>query len=333
MKKPISILIVLLVLSSCEKEELTPDKNFSTEINFDVSEWILNDKDITCVDFDVDGNAWIVSGNELIFYDNGKTKTYDAGAEIIDLAVAPNRDVWLGTREGLARFSGGHFKFYTEENSGLPRNYTHSVEVAPNGKVWFCSAAHDLGGLMNYDGRRFKLFSPENSILNQHVIQNLKIDKDNNIYFHSQGTVGNTAVFTVSNNGNWEQLGDDAAFYWLISLDVASDSKVYVSTDHSLSSCFGCYTNEILYSQGDKWKVLETPFDLKFLPRFFLDKRDYIWVINSGSDYFSYSVFDGNEWHRSEEGQIPEVFIKSVKVDNQNNIWFCTEEGIFISNQ
>ena len=209
-----SILIVLLALLSCEKEEV-PSHNYSPEINFDVSEWILKDKDISCVDFDKDGNAWIASGSDLIFYNNGEIKTYDAGAGIMDLAVAPTRDVWLGTREGLARFSDGNFKYYTEENSGIPRNYVPEVEITLNGKVWFSSAAHDLGGLMSYDGRRFNLFTPDNSILNQHVIQNLKVDNDNNVYFNTSGKVGKAAVFKVSNNNNLERPGGDAVSYWI----------------------------------------------------------------------------------------------------------------------
>ena len=119
-----------------------------------------------------------------------------------------------------------------------------------------------------------------------------------------------------------------------MSLDVSSDGKVYVSTDHSLSSCFGCYTDEILYCENDKWNALERPFDLSFIPLMFLDKRDYIWVTyNSPNDYFCFYVFDGTEWHRSEEGQIPEFYYNDVKTDNKNNIWFCTHDGIFILKQ
>ncbi len=60
-------MIVLLVLFAYEKDEFSAEKNYSAEINFDVSEWILVGRNITCVDFDKDENAWIASGGELIF--------------------------------------------------------------------------------------------------------------------------------------------------------------------------------------------------------------------------------------------------------------------------
>ncbi len=333
MKKSISILIFFLILFACEKDEFPSEKKFSTEINFDVSEWILEGRNITCVDFDKDGNAWIASGSELIFYDGNKLKTHEVGSAILDLAVAPNGDVWLGTREmGLARFSNGNFEYYTEKNAGLPRNYTHNVEVTSDGKVWFCSAGHDLGGLMCFDGRKFELFSPENSIINQHVIQNLEVDTHDNVYLNTSGKVGKATVFKIDGNNNIEQLGIDASFYWISSLAVTSNKQVYIETDHSLSSCYGCFEDEILLFNLGNWEKIETNFN--FYNQIFIDKRDFIWTMGEvDRDHYSLFVFDGDEWQRSAKGQIPEIYIKSVKVDNQNNIWFCTEEGIFILNQ
>ena len=330
MNARILVLFVLFVLFSCEKDEInSPD--FSSEINFDVTEWILKDRDISCVDFDKDGFAWMASGKELISYNNREIEIYDSGATITDIAVAPNGIVWLGTREGLARFSGGKFKFYSEENAGLPRNYVHSLGVASNGKVWFCSAAGDLGGLMSYDGRRFKLFSPENSILNQHVIQNLKIDRDDNVYFNSMGQVGKAIIYKIGSNNNMEKPGGETSLYWISDLDINSKGAIYFMVDYSLSSYSG-NKNFVGYVVGNKWNKLENQAD--FYPKVFIDKRDYIWTMGSiGGDYFSFFVYDGKQWKRSEKDQIPEKYFKSIKVDNQNNIWFCTSEGIFILHQ
>ena len=335
MKKLYLFTIPLLLLFSCNKHDEIVLNKFSEEINFDISEWVLKGENITCVDFDKDGNAWIASGSNLIFYDGLNMQSYSAGTVIQDVSVAPDGKVWLGTKEkGLARFSKGEFTFFTSENAGLPRDYVHEVEVAPNRKVWFSSSAHNLGGLMCYDHGTFSLFTPENSIMNQHVIQNLKVDRDNQVFFASMGTVGSAAVFRIDNQNNWKQLNEEGGFYWVSAVDLTSKIEPVLTTDHSLSSCMGCYENEVFIYQNGKWQNIETDFEVGFFNRMFVDKRDYIWVQgNKQGDYSSYFVYDGLNWHRSAEGQIPEVFIKSVKVDNQNNIWFCTDEGIFILKQ
>jgi ligand-binding sensor domain-containing protein len=96
----------------------------------------------------------------------------------------------------------------------------------------------------------------------------------------------------------------------------------------------GCYENEVFIYQNCKWQNMETDFEVEFSNRMFVDKRDYIWVQGSKQrDYSGYFVYDGQNWHRSAEGQIPEVVIKGVSVDHQNNIWFCSDEGIFILRQ
>lgn len=329
--------LLIILLFSCGKENLEDnpaEKVYSAEINFDISEWILKDKDISCVDFDKDGNAWIASGSELIFYNNGEIKTYEVGSTILAISVASNGTVWLGTRDkGLASFSNNKFTYYNSENSGLPRDLILDVETSPDGSVWFSSSAHQLGGLMHYDGQ-FELFTPENSPINQNLILGVKINAEGEVYFFSEGTVTEAKVFLTDGKNKWSKLGGEVVFYWIAALDLTSKSEPVVVTDHSLSSCMGCYENEVAIYQRGKWNVIEHDFDIHFFNRLFIDKRDYIWVQGSDQgDYSGYFVFDGNEWHRSKKGQIPEVYIKSVKVDNQNNIWFCTEEGIFILNQ
>ena len=335
--KTLSIFFIsLFFLFSCYIDDEVVPNPFSDEINFDISEWVLKGENTTCVDFDSDGNAWIASGSHLIFYDGLNTQSYSAGTVIQDVSVAPDGKVWLGTKEkGLARFSNGEFTFYTSENAGLPRDYVNEVEVAPNGKVWFGSCAHNLGGLMCYDNGTFSLYTPENSMLNQHVVQNLKVDRDSRVYFVTLSTVGNAAVFSIDNQNNWKQLGGDASFYWISSLGVNAKDEVFVIVDYSLSSYSG-YENYLAFFDGKKWEKLESDFYFSILPRMTIDKRDYIWVYGYGTvegDYPGYFVYDGREWHRSEEGQIPEVFIKGVKADSQNNIWFCSDEGIFILRQ
>lgn len=333
MKYFIFLVIAAYFLSSCDKDESF--NQYNSSINFEVSDQILEGEKVKCVDFDSEGNAWIAIGSNLQFYNGKISGTYEVNSEIQDLSVGPDGKVWIATKDrGLALFSGGKFTYYTKENSGLPRDLIIAVEAAPDGSVWFSSSAHMLGGLVHFDGKDFELFTPENSILNQNLIIDLKIDRKGNIFFTSEGTVTEAKVFMIDKRRGMIALGDDTKFYWIGSLDVNSKSEAIVADDHSLSSCFGCYTDAISIYRNGNWTKIEADFDLGFLNRMFVDKRDFIWVQGSmKSDYRSYFVFDGDEWHRSPKNQFNDAFIYSVKVDPHNNIWFCTEDGIYILNQ
>ncbi|MBA4410156.1 MAG: two-component regulator propeller domain-containing protein [Bacteroidota bacterium] len=329
----ILLIIAAYFLSSCDENE--PFSQLNSSISFDVSDQILDGEKVACVDFDPNGNAWIASGSSLIFYEGRKFKTYDAGSAILDVSVGPDGKIWLATKDrGLALFSDGKFTYYTMQNSGLPRDLIIAVEAAPDGSVWFSSSAHKLGGLMHFDGKEFELFTPENSILNQNLIIDMKIDRQGNVFFTSEGTVTQAKVFMIDKRRRMTALGGDTKFYWIGSLDVNSKSEAIAATDHSLSSCWGCYTDAIWVYRKGSWNKIEADFDLGFMNRMFVDKRDFIWVQGSvKGDYQSYFVFDGDEWHRSPKDQFPDVFIYSVKVDPHNNIWFCTNDGIYILNQ
>jgi ligand-binding sensor domain-containing protein len=331
--KLIPIIFAFLMVFSCKKKDDFPD-TFKSGIKFDVSEHILEGESVSCVDFDSDGIAWIGAGSNLISYKREVISTWDVGSYVRDLSVGPDGKVWIATKDrGLALFDEGKFTYFTMQNSGLPRDVIIAVEAAPDGTVWFSCSAHMLGGLMHFDGKKFELFTPENSILNQNLVLDLKVDKQGNVFLSAEGTVGQSKIFMIDNRNRWTSLNDNG-FYWIGALDVNSKSEAIVADDHSLSSSRVGHDNAVYIYQNSKWNKLASDFELDFFNRLFVDKRDYIWVQGSKEgDYQSYFVYDGQDWHRSKKSQMPEDFVYSVKVDPYNNIWFCTNEGIYILNQ
>lgn len=331
--KLIPVIFAFLMAFSCNEKNDFPD-TYKSEIKFDVSEHILDGKSVSCVDFDSEGVAWIGTGSSLISYKRKEIGSWDVGSDIRDLSVGPDGKIWIATKDrGLALFDDGKFTYFTMQNSGLPRDLIIDVEAAPDGTVWFSCSAHMLGGLMHYDGKKFDLFTPENSILNKNLITDIRIDNKGNVFVSTGGTVTEVNVYKIDSRNRWTALSGES-FYWIGALDVNSKSEAIVATDHSLSSCMGCYTNAVYVYRDKKWNTLKAEFELNYVYCMFVDKRDYIWVLGSKEgDYQSYFVFDGQDWHRSKKGQIPEDFIYSVKVDPYNNIWFCTNKGIYILNQ
>ena len=63
------------------------------------------------------------------------------------------------------------------------------------------------------------------------------------------------------------------------------------------------------------------------------DKRNYLWNVKFGvQDVKRLSVYDGKNWHQPPE-DFPDDFINSIEVDEENNIWLGTNNGIYILNQ
>ena len=63
------------------------------------------------------------------------------------------------------------------------------------------------------------------------------------------------------------------------------------------------------------------------------DKRNFLWVGKLiAREHKLLSVYDGNKWHEAPE-EFPDVFIHCIEVDENNNIWLGTDNGIYILNQ
>ena len=326
------MLFVLLTVS-CEKDSSV--NSFPAEVSFDVSNRLLEGQPITCIDFDEQGNAYIGSGSKLHYSNGSIQKTYTLDYPILDLAVAPDQTVWIGTSGGgLCHFTQSEFEWFTTENAGLPRDYVMNVEAAPDGKIWFASCAHRLGGLGIYDGRKFTFLTPENSPLNQNIIDDIEIDAEGSVYIATTGTVGRTNIYRIKDN-LWRCLGnEEGTFYWVMSFTIGPSGSIYLVEDFCLASFFA--TNRFFKFINDEWENIDLAEnqEISFFSTIKADKRDYCWVSTSGNKGLVLCVYDGKSWIFSPEDVISGNIITVIETDYDNNIWIGTyTDGIFILNQ
>jgi ligand-binding sensor domain-containing protein len=335
MRKVSCFFILSLFLAvSCEKNDLI--NNFPATIKFNITSRLLKGKQIDCIDIDKKGNIFIGSGSELYYINGSELKNYSLDFQILDLAIAPDQTVWIGTGgKGLGHFTGKGFTWYTSTNAGLPRDYVRHVEIAPDGDIWFTSCAFRIGGLGVYDGEKFEFFTPENSPLNQNIIEDIEIDQDGRVYIATTGTVGKTNIYRISNK-SWECLGDEkGTFYWVFSFTVGPSGIIYLVEDFSLSSSWPS-PNKLYEFRDNKWKKIETDdiTIIGFFGAIKADKRNYCWLAGNGEHSPLLHVYNGKSWINSPEEMFPEDYITTIEIDNDNNIWIGTSQnGIFILNQ
>jgi len=328
-------LFVLLLFPavSCEKEDAV--NHFPAEVKFDISNRLLEGRGITCIDFDSEGNPWIGSGTYLYHMEGSSLNDYNLGYPVLDLAVAPDQSVWIGTNGGgLCHFRDGQTTWYTKENAGLPRDLVMNVEAAPDGRIWFASCAHKLGGLGIYDGKGFTFLTPENSPLNQNIIDDIEIDSDGIVYISTSGTVGKSNIYSIDGN-KWKCLGsEEGTFYWVFNLSISPSGMIYLVEDFSLSSTM--QTNKLHRYSRNEWEniPLEEGRQIGFFGITGSDRRNYCWVPSAGREGLFMMVYTGKKWEISPADFITGDIITAIEADNDNNMWIGTDtDGICMLNQ
>ncbi len=327
------LIIALLLTNSCTKDDLV--NNYPAAVRFNITGRLLEGKQINCIAADDKGNVFIASGKELYYANNRILKSYTLDFPVLDIAIAPDETVWIGTNGGgLGHLDSKGFEWYTIANAGLPRDYVRNVKTGKDGKVWFSCSAFNIGGLGVFDGNKFEFLTPENSPLNQNMINNIEIDQEGRVYIATTGTVGRTNIYRISDK-SWDCLGDEkGTFYWIWSFTVSPSGIIYVVEDFSLSSSFN--TNKLFEFNDNKWQRVETNdiSRLGFFAKVKSDKRNYCWLAASGDHSAILHVYDGESWKSSPEGIFPDDFFTAIEVDSNNNIWVGTyENGVFILNQ
>ena len=86
---------------------------------------------------------------------------------ITAIAQTPDGYLWLGTREGLARFDGVRFTIYTNENTpALTQSQILSLHADRDGRLWIGTWG---GGLTKLENGRFSRFGSEQGLPNELV--------------------------------------------------------------------------------------------------------------------------------------------------------------------
>ena len=308
-------------------------KEYSPEINFEVSGRLLEGKRISCIEPNYKGNTWIASGSDLYYFKGGEEKVYNLDYIIRDISIAGDETLWAATSGGLCHISDSVMKWYTTENSNVPRDNIYNVEVGRDGRIWFSSCGADLGGLIVYDGKEFEMYTPDNSILNQHVIMNIEVDHDGSVYVVSQLYVNSSNVYRIGDD-SWDCLGD--TFYFITSFTVGPDSIIYLLEDFAASSDL-FKTNTFYEFRNNQWNKLVADFMFLTTPVTAIkaDRRNYCWaaVIEFSGDY-TLHVFNGTIWVSCPEDLFYGDMITTIRTDMDNNIWIGTaNNGVFILEQ
>lgn len=304
---------------------------FRKEVSFEISEQLHPGKTIRVLEASDDQNYGYASGKEVFILRNGLESHYELTSQVLDLAWnAWDQSWWAGTySSGLARIGKGSVTYFTKASHQLPRDMVFHVACDINGKVWFSSSAHLLGGAGCYDGGTFTFYTPDNSPLPDNLIKSI-VCRGEKTWIATGGYVTQQKVVEITSD-QWILLPVEG--YYLTDMDVSSQGTLYVIDDVSLSSSF--MTNKVYRWRSDSvTNILPGISRFDYWPRLLrADQRDYLWLAGfGGGEKTDLSVFDGETWQEAPEG-FPNLTIYCMAVDRSNSLWLGTDDGIYLLRQ
>ena len=284
----------MISLYSCEK--LNHNEKIPGEINTNFSLKILDGYFVTSMAFDSQGNTWI------------------------------------GTfKQGLIKYNSKETVVYNSSNSILPENLVvWDIAVDSKDYIWM-----GCEGLMKFDGENFTLYNSANTAIPEDFVYSIAIDSKDNIWFTScrfrQGGIvkydgSDWKVFTPDNS--------DLPVNSVTSIAIDRNNNIWLALAEIVN-------NSYLVKISDRNWTIYSGDDLGFSPYYFgniqINSKNQICGaidyslsslgINQGPQVF---IFNGNT---SEQLQFDNITrIKSITVDNQDNIWCSAYGGYAVYN-
>lgn len=200
----------------------------------------LDYHNIRDIEFDKDGNTWVISWGKLIKYNGNEWVTISdsLGYYAFDqncLAIGPNNEKWIGTDNGLLKIdSSGMTVFHT--SSGLNNSHINDIEIDQYNKVWIATE----GGVTEYNGTNFTHYS---------MLDGLPDNTVNDIYIDPNGTkwVGTENGVAYFNGVSWDTLSATAFQLKYINA-IAQDNQ-----GHMWFGTNTTYSNWIYEYDGNQW--------------------------------------------------------------------------------
>jgi ligand-binding sensor domain-containing protein/signal transduction histidine kinase len=230
-----------------------------------------------------------------------------------------NGFMWFGSRDGLNRFDGYHFKTYkvSDKANTLNPDLIYSIASDKKGTLWVGSSK----GLYYFDSQKESLVPLIDTMKEINTIQ---IDNQNQIWFISHFTLcrynpqnQQLTVFPISK------------FFRASSISLDENGNIWVATRDGFIQKFNSKTQQFkaydVFFRSDKVssKLIQTIFCT--------GKKVYIGTVNQGLKSFDIQTETYKDVLVFNDAKNV-IHVRDIKQFADDELWIATESGIFIIN-
>lgn len=272
---------------------------------FDGEKWSYFEPEISniieSIAVDSKNRIWIGGGyNEedpdLAVFENSKwtifsIKDFGTGSYIVlEVACAPNDDIWVGTAAGIACFNGTSWKSFTPFDSTFTPGKVQSISFDQEGHAWAAAGSSSINssphnGLYKYDGHTWT----QNSGLPDNYVTAIACDSAGNIWCGCGVDYGSIVKFDGS---QWTVLNSQNS-------TLKSDPIAAITCDAE-GTVWICDRYNLYKSDGKTLTFIEEPFghNLWFIEDIEVDSKGNVWIGQSKG----IAVYRPNGVHSSQFG-------------------------------
>lgn len=246
---------------------------------------------ISKIAVDANGVKWIgTNGKGLVKFDGSTFNVINTSNSLLpddyikDIIVDGN-NLWVATRNGIAKITNNSWLIFTRENSNLPDNVITSIIKDKKNNLWFGT---NEGGVVKFDGVSFSVFSTNNSGLMSDKINTLAVDSNNVLWVGTWGYGISTYDGTTWRilDRNTSGLTSD----YVSSIVVDQSNNVFVGTGISQSQGS---VQQYLNNRFLTLPVSANNLSPKTITDIVIDNYKRIWVSSGDAGLFMY---DNKRW-------------------------------------
>jgi ligand-binding sensor domain-containing protein/signal transduction histidine kinase len=227
-------------------------------------------------------------------------------------AITQTRDgyLWIGTRDGLARFDGVAFTvFRAETTEGLSANDIRALREDKSGRLWIGTFN---GGLSSYQAGKFKAYTKKDGLPSNGVLD---------IFQSSAGTIwfGTWSGVARLESGKFVVYGAAQGFVGQSGWSIAEDARqqVWVASESALNR----WTGQRFEPKPARYGLKDSP-----LREVQTGRDGSLWLATMGEGVFR--LAGGKSCSYTHRDGLPDNKVRTVVEDRDGNLWIGTWNGL-----